>query len=658
MNNELKLITPFKRMCITIGNLPTAYLESMSYYECLTYLLKFLTNEVIPVVNNNSEVVKELQEYVAHYFDNLDVQEEINNKLDDMADSGQLADIIAQYLSLAGVLAFDTLADLKDAENITDGSITLTLGQDSYNDGLTSFYKIRTVTVDDVVDELNIVSLNTSDTLIAERIHDSYENVKKNPLFYGADLTGTNDSSTAINNCIQANKGGTIELTSGTYLVNSTIELPFDNSEKVNINGNGSKIISTETLTDLFYYGYDRNNRNNNVGFTSYIKDLEIDCSGGNVTNAITVTTAYKDLRILNVTSYRTTNGVKLGEDTTTPSDVMIDNCLFYGKGSEYAGIGVICNNSDNCICNSRLYGFRMGVQINSGNHVVNTQVLLRWENQTNDNFDPYTRNSETFNTYYEQTMYAECNDTAKFENCYCDSMYRFLDIKTNHTITVIHCNYWNSRADVNCDLFKLSKVDHKLIVANSKFAVCKNTLGRVFNRNNVVFNNYAQIKIANNILERENNLTDPTDLILSDIPVYHNNINMSANTWYLLKIVDNVSTYNKLTQDIYMNGYEYKVRIDKNGGTITTKQFNTDESDSNWTIGLLPVNDDMYICIKGTTAYSNAKMNLVTRYSDNLVFDITPSISSFPAEASRLLSDYTDQVPSVTAVLKECLNV
>ena len=182
--NELKFISPFKRLCVTIGNLPTAYMESMSYYECITYLVKFLTNEVIPVVNNNSEVVKELQEYVAHYFDNLDVQEEINNKLDEMAESGQLADIIAQYLSLAGVLGFDTITDLKNAENITNGSICRTLGYSSINDTKGAFYKIRTLTSSDVVDEDKIVALNNFDTLIAEKINEYYEESIKLKNYY------------------------------------------------------------------------------------------------------------------------------------------------------------------------------------------------------------------------------------------------------------------------------------------------------------------------------------------------------------------------------------------------------------------------------------------------------------------------------------------
>lgn len=103
--NEIEYVSPFKKFCITIGNLPTAYIESMSYYEGLTYLVNYLSNNVIPTVNNNSEVVEELQNlfeqlesFVDNYFENLDVQEEINQKLDEMARNGQLTSLIKDYI--------------------------------------------------------------------------------------------------------------------------------------------------------------------------------------------------------------------------------------------------------------------------------------------------------------------------------------------------------------------------------------------------------------------------------------------------------------------------------------------------------------------------------------------------------------------------------
>ena len=155
--------------------IPLAFDESMSYYETLCGLLSYLKDTVIPALNNNADAIIEvqnlmtqLQNYVDNYFENLDVQEEINNKLDEMAESGELTDIIAQYLQLAGILAFNTVNDLKNAQNITNGSICKTLGYETYNDGKGEFYKIRTITSSDVVDNINIIALQISNTLIAE----------------------------------------------------------------------------------------------------------------------------------------------------------------------------------------------------------------------------------------------------------------------------------------------------------------------------------------------------------------------------------------------------------------------------------------------------------------------------------------------------------
>lgn len=102
---KIETLTPFKRMCVTIGNLPTSFVESMSYYECLCWLVDYLENTVIPTINNNAEAVIELQDaftvlknYVDNYFKNLDVQEEINNKLDDLVEDGTMAQIINENI--------------------------------------------------------------------------------------------------------------------------------------------------------------------------------------------------------------------------------------------------------------------------------------------------------------------------------------------------------------------------------------------------------------------------------------------------------------------------------------------------------------------------------------------------------------------------------
>ena len=176
------ILTPFKRW--TIQNFPFIEedFDAITNYQLLCkiveYLNKVIENEKLLEQSNNEliDAFNNLKSYVDNYFEELDVQDEINNKLDEMADSGQLTDIIAQYLGLAGVLAFNTIDDLADALNITEGSICYCLGDNTYNDGKGAFYKIRTITSGDVVDGFNIVALDVSDTLIAERIPNYYIN--------------------------------------------------------------------------------------------------------------------------------------------------------------------------------------------------------------------------------------------------------------------------------------------------------------------------------------------------------------------------------------------------------------------------------------------------------------------------------------------------
>ena len=165
--NKINLVSPFKKLTVTLGQLPTAYIESMSYYECLTYLVNYITNNIIEVVNENAEAVNELQEmytellnYVNHYFDNLNVQEEINNKLDEMTEDGELG----------GLVMFDNIADMKATEHAVEGNYFETAGATTYDDGHRALYRVRLLDESDVVDELDLVSLTNFPLLVAEKL--------------------------------------------------------------------------------------------------------------------------------------------------------------------------------------------------------------------------------------------------------------------------------------------------------------------------------------------------------------------------------------------------------------------------------------------------------------------------------------------------------
>lgn len=175
INYNFNKLTPFKFFCLTNFPFIEEDFDSLTTYELLCKVVEYL-NKVIDTTNTMgtqteelTNAFNELKSYVDNYFDNLDVQNEINNKLNEMAESGQLTDIIAQYLQLAGVLAYDTKTAMKTATNLVNGSITKTLGNSAYSDGQGAFYKVRQIQNTDLVDDENIIALSDPD-LVAEKI--------------------------------------------------------------------------------------------------------------------------------------------------------------------------------------------------------------------------------------------------------------------------------------------------------------------------------------------------------------------------------------------------------------------------------------------------------------------------------------------------------
>ena len=233
------MVAPFKKFCMSIGALPTSYKDSLDYYETLLWLIKYLENVVIPVVNNNGEAVTELQNlyielknYVEHYFDNLDVQEEINNKIDDMVEQGTLQEIIADYLNSKAIFCFDNVNSMKNSTNLINGSYARTLGYHSINDGGGSLYKIRTITNVDTVDEKLIIALD-DENLIAELI---YSDVIL-PEQFGAYGDGIHDDTVKFQSML--NMKMNIKLKENAiYLITGDLNLP----EYVSIEGNNATI--------------------------------------------------------------------------------------------------------------------------------------------------------------------------------------------------------------------------------------------------------------------------------------------------------------------------------------------------------------------------------------------------------------------------------
>lgn len=102
MADNIVTLEPFRYWCHKV--IPLVYDDSLSYYELLCKVVKYINTlvENDEILDNGIKTAEwnfnVLKNYVETYFDNLDVQEEINNKLDEMVESGALADIIRNYI--------------------------------------------------------------------------------------------------------------------------------------------------------------------------------------------------------------------------------------------------------------------------------------------------------------------------------------------------------------------------------------------------------------------------------------------------------------------------------------------------------------------------------------------------------------------------------
>ena len=108
MNNEemkeFTELTPFKLQVLQSFPYIDADFDALTNYELLCKVVDYLNTTITNVNNLNDNFVTLYQQFVAlknyidNYFDNLDVQEEINNKLDAMAESGELTTLIKNYV--------------------------------------------------------------------------------------------------------------------------------------------------------------------------------------------------------------------------------------------------------------------------------------------------------------------------------------------------------------------------------------------------------------------------------------------------------------------------------------------------------------------------------------------------------------------------------
>lgn len=414
MNNDINEkivhaapVPPFVRFVASA--VPMVFDNSLSYYEALCALWKWLQDDVINVINNNANVTEqyitltnELKEYVENYFANLDVQEEINNKLDDMAEDGTLQEIITEYIQANTAWCFDTVADMKTATNFIAGSFAQTLGFHAINDGGKAIYRVRTITNADVVDEARIIALSDN-TLVAELVESYPVNVRQ----LGVAGDGVTDDTLAIQHAIDTTPRGTLYFPDGTYLVSSTITTSATDNLKVflqlskNATIKASAGFSGAFVLAIGSTGIATNYESsvNNTGIDGGIIDANGVCGGVQVTK--THVAKVKNLSIINVL----TAGLQIDESNNDSSDAYVENVDIKGTNAHAAtAIGVILNGADNNLIMVRTFGLHIGIQVNGGgNYLTQCHPLY------NDSEQAWYETSIGFDIHDSNTWMTDC---------------------------------------------------------------------------------------------------------------------------------------------------------------------------------------------------------------------------------------------------------
>ena len=482
-------LPPFKAWLAS--NIPAVYDNTMTYYEELVALIKYLQDIVVPAVNDNasavtiiSNAVEQLQSYVENYFANLDVQEEINNKLDQMAEDGTLQEIIATYLDANVTWTYLNVAEMKAATNLTNGSRARTLGYYAPNDGGDGLYYI-TNEENLVEDNGSIIEL-TNGCFAKLVTEDNNVNVKQ----FGAKGDGTTDDSEAVRNALKfnGNEQSSVSFVKGeTYLVDGNFYI-YSNTI-VDLNKCEIKVVDGTPSSDAY----------NRVQFMNNLESMTVEGYG-----------AIENFHVKNGTLNGNIGGISFllfhGLNCSF-TDIDFQNCFVSTHIFDLLG----CKNIEIKSC--KFVGNLLSVSSNNFREVIQPDYATYgagpyWGNDPSFAFDSIPTDGllvdscifkkNTSDLYYLNGVGTHATNTGVHtnivvRNCeFYDCQYSNIRLPKSSNVTIEGNTFYNIRSDRNADNFAINITNegdlgvtalHDITIRNNKFISTGNTTDQIFIR-------------------------------------------------------------------------------------------------------------------------------------------------------------------------------
>ena len=223
--------------------------DALTDYELFCKMLGYVKT----IVKNDEDFNARLTA-LENYINNLDLQEEVNYKLDEMAEDGTLENLISQYIQLQTTYTFSNIEQMKNATNLIEGCFTKTLGFYEIKDGGGSYYQIRKITNQDVIDNITLFAIANDNTLIAELLTVDNMSIKQ----FGAKGDGIKDDTIEIQTALNNAKNVYIPTTENYYKVTNSLELK--SNQRIYGNGNLSNLLMPNGLEKKIFDIHDVEN--------------------------------------------------------------------------------------------------------------------------------------------------------------------------------------------------------------------------------------------------------------------------------------------------------------------------------------------------------------------------------------------------------------
>ena len=471
----------------------------------LTQAFNDLSEETKSVVDEYTAKFIELHDYVHDYFDNLDVQEEINNKLDAMVESGDLQQIIEEYLNSIAIFGFDDVASMKDGTTLVDGSYAKTLGYYNVNDGGSAVYKITSSTpLSGHYETLNngkYAVLITNGEVV-------------NAVACGVNPDGTTDNASLINSLLatypKLKLNGDIKiespitLTSGMALIgdgNHKLILDDDSACTIRITGDNIVIknLIIETTTDS--YSNDTKCIEMVYGNNCVIENNELRKAYHGIKINPNDNTAVRDLQIKGNNIHTVKSGIYFG-NANTDITFSIENVVIDGNNI-HDGVGVVDPSS----LNNGIKISRLSKNVTISNNIIHDMKA--------DGVDGYKSGDSLIITGNQIYHNGECAIELKDGSSYADVTWGY----AKNCIISNNIFYGHPSVDVNINSVDASKQYYNTVIKDNLFKNGVNGV-RVSSHN---------VEISGNIFENYSS----AGVLLYDantLNVYYKNISVHDN--------------------------------------------------------------------------------------------------------------------------------